>query len=76
MEREMSKQRRDEEDDEARQEKILDQLKEYGRLPTPPPGIFHESDKQRRKRVRKDERNRLRSLAQTVNSGEEIDDDE
>ena len=65
----MSKQRRDEEDDEARQQKILDQLKDYGRLPTPPPGFFHESDKVRRRQEKKRERARLRDLARNHNQG-------
>ena len=64
----MSK-RRDEDDDEARQERILEQLRKHGRLPTPPPGYTHESEKQKRKANRKDERNRLRDLARNHNEG-------
>lgn len=59
--------------DEARQEKILEQLRLAGRMPTPPPGHIHESEKQRRKKNRKNERNRLRVLARNHNQG--LDDE-
>lgn len=54
---------KDDDDDEKRQEKILDQLKKYGRIPTPPPGKFHKEPRNERK----NERDRLRGIANEYN---------
>ena len=57
------------EEDEARQERVLAQFKRAGRMPTPPPGHFHEpGEKQKRRKDRKKERNRLRDIARSHNS--------
>ena len=55
-------------DDEKRQERILEQLKLNGRLPTPPSGHFHDSgERQQRRKDRKNERARLRNLKREYN---------
>lgn len=70
-----NKKQRNEMEDEARQERILEQLKQSGRAPVPKPGYFHDTgEKQRRKRDRKKERTRLRGLARNHNNG--FDDEE
>lgn len=53
-----------------REEKILRQLKEGGRVPTPPPGFFHDTgEKQRGRKDRKHERTRLRDMTKDFNHG-------
>ena len=57
-------------EEEARQERVLEQLKLSGRVPVPPPGHFHHTgEKQRRKKDRKQERTRLRDLVRSRSKG-------
>jgi hypothetical protein len=64
------KKRPKDEDDEARQRKILRQIKMTGRIPTPPPGHYHDTGpKQRRRQDRQAEKRRLRNLTQEKDHG-------
>lgn len=64
------KRRHQDDEDEVRQQRILDQLKRHGRIPTPPPGYYHDTgEKQQQRKNRKRERTRLRDLARSHNKG-------
>jgi len=70
----MSKKRKKIELDEeaAREERILDNFKAHGRLPTPPPGHFHDTGaKQQVRKRRHVEKHRLRDLADRHNRGDD-----
>jgi len=56
-------------EDEARQERVLEQLKQSGRTPVPPSGYFHDTgEKQQRRKNRKEERTRLKNLTREYNN--------
>jgi hypothetical protein len=58
------KKRKKSQEEEEREERILDQFKMRGRLPTPPPGHFHDTGvKQRGRKQRHGEKHRLKDLA-------------
>lgn len=63
--------RRDEETDDERVLRILEQQKAAGRIPTPPPGHFHDTDRDKpgRKRDRRRENRDLREQAEEYNRG-------
>jgi len=64
-----SKNRKKEEEDTLREERILANFKLRGRLPTPPPGHLHDADDAAElKKSRKKEKHRLRDLAMEHNS--------
>lgn len=55
-------------EDEEREERILAQIEAQGRIPTPPPGHYHETgEKQRRRKDRKNERTRLKEMTREYN---------
>jgi hypothetical protein len=65
---------KEEGEEAAREQRILDNFKLRGRLPTPPPGHTHDADEAANlKKSRKEEKHRLRDLAMEHNSrnGEE-----
>ena len=62
--------RRNEETEEERQERILAQIAATGRLPVVPPRHFHDTgERQTRRKDRKNERARLRQLKEEKNNG-------
>jgi hypothetical protein len=65
------KRKPEEEEEEARQQRVLDQIKRHqGRGIPVPVGRFHEdSEPVRKKRIRKNEKRRLRDLACSHNKG-------
>jgi len=60
---------RQDDDDDDRRLKVLEQVAAAGRLPTPPPGYFHDTDRDRpgRKRDRKRTQRELREVADEYN---------
>ena len=57
-------------DELEREERLLAQLAASGRAPTPPGGHFHDTgEKQRVRKDRKAERNRLKDIAREFNNG-------
>ncbi len=69
-----NKKREQEREEAEREERILDQLKMHGRLPTPPSGHFHDTGvKQRGRKNRHGERQRLRDLANEHNQADTED---
>lgn len=56
-----SKRRRSDETEEERHERLLMQIQDTGRLPTPPPGKYHDTDKRRDRRA---EKRRVRDVVQ------------
>lgn len=61
--------RRDEETDDERAIRVMEQTKAAGRLPVAPPGYFHDTDRDRpgRKRDRKRTQRELREAADEYN---------
>lgn len=60
---------KDEETDEERAARIIDQMKAAGRLPTPPPTKYHDTDRDLpgRKRDRRTKNRELREVADEYN---------
>jgi len=63
--------RRDEETDDERAIRIMEQTKAAGRLSTPPPGHIHDTDRDRpgRKRDRRSANRKLKEEADAYNRG-------
>jgi len=58
-------------EDEARQQRLLDQLKMHGRAPAVPSSYFHDTGtKQRLRKNRQGEKHRLKDLATKHNQGD------
>lgn len=64
-----NKNEEDEQEQEERRLKLLEQKKESGRLPIAQPGYFHDSDEKQKKKVRKEEKTRLKNLIKELNHG-------
>lgn len=64
----MSKNKKQTKDEREHREFILDQVKAYGRQPTPPPGKYHEREDKNIRKTRKRNKQELKDIQNACNN--------
>jgi len=59
----------DEQEREERALRLMEEKQAFGRLPTPPPGYFHDTDDRPGRKDRSATKNKLKNAAEDFNNG-------